>query len=317
MACYSGAPMFASPSARLTPATIALLTLPPLMWAGNAVVGRLMNGLIPPITLNLLRWVLVLLLLLPWTWWIFRARSGLWANWRRFGLLGVLSVGSYNALQYMALKTSTPLNVTLVAASMPVWMLLLGRVLFGVRIARRAALGALLSVIGVAVVLSRGDVQGLLAIRLVPGDALMLLAAMVWSWYSWLLVRPPAQAEPAAIKSDWAAYLAAQTVFGLGWTGLMAGVEWAVLDGAATHIQWGWPLVLGLLYVAVGASLVAYRCWGAGVARVGPATAGFFANLTPLFAGLMSTLMLGEPPHAYHVLGFVLIVGGILVSSRR
>ena len=63
--------------------------------------------------------------------------------------------------------------------------------------------------------------------------------------------------------------------------------------------------------------VVAYRCWGAGVARVGPATAAFFANLTPLFAGLMSTLMLGEPPHAYHVLGFVLIVGGILVSSRR
>lgn len=317
MACYSGAPMSASPAARLTPATIALLTLPPLMWAGNAVVGRLMNGLIPPITLNLLRWVLVLLLLLPWTWWIFRARSGLWANWRRFGLLGVLSVGSYNALQYMALKTSTPLNVTLVAASMPVWMLLLGRVLFGVRVTRRAALGAMLSLIGVAVVLSRGDVHGLLAIRLVPGDALMLLAAMVWSWYSWLLARPPAQPEPAAIKADWAAYLAGQTVFGLAWTGLMAGVEWTVLDGEAAHIQWGWPLVLGLLYVAVGASVVAYRCWGAGVARVGPATAAFFANLTPLFAGLMSTLMLGEPPHAYHVLGFVLIVGGILVSSRR
>ena len=75
--------------------------------------------------------------------------------------------------------------------------------------------------------------------------------------------------------------------------------------------------VAALLFVAVGPSLVAYRAWGAGVARVGPTTAGFFSNLTPLFAALMSATLLGEPPHLYHAAGFVLIVGGILVSSRR
>jgi drug/metabolite transporter (DMT)-like permease len=69
--------------------------------------------------------------------------------------------------------------------------------------------------------------------------------------------------------------------------------------------------------VAVGPSLLAYRCWGAGVARVGPAIAAFFSNLTPLFAALMSATLLGEPPRLYHAVGFVLIVGGILVSARR
>lgn len=306
--------------ARLTPSTIALLLIPPLLWAGNAVVGRMMQGAVPPITFNFLRWVLAGLVLLPLAGWVLRPGSGLWAHKKRFALLGLLGVGMYNALQYMALKTSTPLNVTLVASSIPVWMLILGRLLYGVPISRRAALGSTLSLAGVAVVLARGDLAQLLAVQFVPGDAWMVLASITWAWYSWLLVRPPEGGYPASIKADWAAFLLAQIAFGLGWSSLMTAGEWLSLPPAtagSTHIAWGWPLAAALAYVAIGPSLLAYRCWGAGVARVGPAIAGFFNNLTPLFAGLMSATLLGELPHLYHLAGFVLIVGGILVSSRR
>lgn len=304
--------------ARLSPSTIALLLIPPLMWAGNAVVGRLMQGTIPPITFNFVRWMLAGALLLPLAAWVLRPGSGLWPQRRRFALLGLLGVGLYNALQYMALKTSTPINVTLVASSIPIWMLLLGRVLYGVTVSRRAAVGAVLSLAGVAVVLSRGEWAQLGALRLVAGDGWMLLAALTWAWYSWLLVRPPSGGYAPAIKADWAAFLLAQIGFGLGWSGLMTAGEWLVLPGApVAQIQWGWPLAAALIYVAVGPSLLAYRCWGIGVARVGPTVAGFFNNLTPLFAALMSATLLGEAPQLYHAAGFVLIVGGILVSSRR
>ena len=106
----------------------------------------------------------------------------------------------------------------------------------------------------------------------------------------------------------------AQIVMGLGWSGLFAAGEWALDDA---RIQWGWPLAAALAYVAVGPAILAYRCWGVGVQRVGPNIAGFFANLTPLFAALMSAAFLGELPHLYHAIAFVLIVGGIVVSSRR
>jgi drug/metabolite transporter (DMT)-like permease len=306
---------------RLSLSTILLLMTPPLLWAGNAIVGRVMQGVVPPVTLNLLRWMLALALLLPLAGWVLRpGHQGMWPHWRRFALLGLLGVGSYNALQYMALKTSTPINVTLVAASMPVWMLLLGRLFYGVAVTRMAALGAVLSIAGVAVVLARGDLAQLRALQLVPGDALIVLASIVWGWYSWLLVRPRPGTEPAHIKADWAAFLLAQVVMGVGWSALSSAGEWLLLpplpDGVQ-HIQWGWPLAAALVYVAVGPSLLAYRCWGAGVARVGPAMAAFFSNLTPLFAALMSATLLGEPPRLYHAVGFVLIVGGILVSSRR
>ena len=105
----------------LTPSTILLLTIPPLMWAGNAVVGRMVADLVPPMMLNLLRWALAGAILLPLSWPVLRPSSGLWAHWRRYGVLGLLSVGAYNALQYLALKTSSPINVTLVAASMPIF----------------------------------------------------------------------------------------------------------------------------------------------------------------------------------------------------
>lgn len=309
-----------SSSARLTPATAALLLVPPLLWAGNAIVGRLMQGSVPPITFNFLRWVLAFALLLPLAAWAIGRRSPVWPHWRRFALLGLLSVALYNALQYMALKTSTPINVTLVASSMPVWMILLGRVLYGVPVTRRAAVGALLSLSGVVVVLTRGDWHQLGALQLVPGDGWMLAAAITWAGYSWMLARPAPGSEPPEVRRDWAAFLLAQVAFGLLWSGAMTAGEWALLptlpDGMH-HIRWGWPLALALLYVAVGPSLLAYRAWGAGVARVGPTTAGFFSNLTPLFAALMSATLLGEPPRLYHLAGFVLIVGGILVSSAK
>ena len=296
---------------RLNLRTAALLTVPPLLWAGNAVVGRLVNQLVPPVTLNFLRWALAFVILLPLAGWVLRRGSGLWPHWRRFALLGLLGVGCYNALQYLALKTSTPLNVTLVAASTPVWMLGVGALWFGQRISQRQLLGAALSIAGVLVVLSRGDLQLLREVRLVPGDFYVLLATAAWAVYSWLLMRP---GDPPQIRGDWAAFLMAQVVLGLGWSGLFAAGEWAAGDA---HIVWGWPLVTALLYVAVGPAILAYRCWGIGVQRVGPNIAGFFANLTPLFAGVFSAAFLGELPHVYHAVAFVLIVGGIVVSSRK
>ena len=295
----------------LTLANAALLTLPPLMWAGNAVVGRLVGPLVPPITLNFLRWALAFVILLPLAAAVLRRDSPLWPHWRRYALLGLLGVGSYNALQYLALKTSTPINVTLVAASTPIFMLGLGALFYGQRITRRQWAGAALSMTGVAIVLARGDLQTLAAVRLVPGDFYILVATGLWAWYSWLLSRP---VDPPAIRGDWAAFLMAQLVPGLAWSALFAGAEWAA---APREIVWGLPLAAALVFVAVGPAILAYRCWGLGVQRMGPNVAGFFSNLTPLFAALLSAAFIGEPPRLYHLVAFALIVGGILVSSGR
>jgi drug/metabolite transporter (DMT)-like permease len=296
---------------RLTPKTAFLLTLAPLLWAGNAIVGRLVHEAVPPILLNFLRWAIALLILLPLAGPVFRRDGPVWPHWRSFALLGLLGIGIYNALQYLALQSSTPINVTLVASGMPVWMMLTGWMFFGVKVSRRQVAGAVLSIAGVLLVLARGEWGHLLELRLVAGDIFMILATIAWSLYSWLLTRTKL---PDEIRANWAGFLAAQVAFGVVWSGAFAAGEWAV---SSAQVHWSWTLAAALAYVAIGPAVIAFRCWGAGVQQAGPSVGAFFTNLTPLFAALMSSAFLGEAPHGYHLAAFGLIVGGIVVSSRR
>jgi len=300
----------------LTPRLAILLTLPPLLWAGNAVVGRLMAGSVPPLALNAMRWSLALLLLAPLARRLFRPQElhKLASRWRYFAITGVLGMGCYNALQYQALRTSSVLNVTLIAASLPVWMLAVGALGFGVRPTKRQMLGALLSLAGVALVIARGHPLALAQVHFVIGDLLMVGAIFSWAIYSWLLARPPQSMRGDARPDwNWAELLMAQMLFGLMFGAGSAGLE--QLAGAQP-IAWGSGLAWALVYVAVGPSLIAYRCWGMGVAEAGPAIAAFFNNLTPVFAALMSAALLGEWPQWFHGAAFLLIAAGILVSSR-
>ena len=295
----------------LTPSTAALLTVPPLLWAGNAIAGRLLRDAVPPMTLNLLRWTIALVILVPLGRAALKPGSGLLSNWRRFSMLGLLGIGLYNSFQYLALQTSTPINVTLVASGLPVWMLLVGALFFGVKARARQLAGALLSIAGVLLVLSRGELSQLLAMRLVPGDVYMILATIAWSFCSWLLMQPK---DPEQLRADWAAFMLAQVVYGVLWSGAFTVAEVAA---GSPPVAWSWPVIGGLLFVAIGPAIIALRCWGAGVQRAGPSVAAFFVNLTPLFATLLSSAFLGETPHLYHAVAFALIVGGILVSARR
>ncbi|MDN4059248.1 DMT family transporter [Massilia sp. YIM B02769] len=296
---------------KLSVSTALLLTVPPVLWAGNAIVGRLVRDAVPPMTLNLLRWSIALLVLVPLGRAALREGSGILANWRRYSLLGLFGIGLYNSLQYLALQSSTPINVTLVASGLPVWMLLVGRLFFKVPVKPRQIVGAVLSIVGVLVVLCRGDVQQLAGLRLVTGDLYMILATIAWSFYSWLLMQ---QRDVPGIRADWAAFLLMQVGYGVLWCAALSGIEWSVQD---VDVAWSPTVAAALLYVAIGPAIVAMRCWGAGVQRAGPTLGAFFINLTPLFTALLSSAFLGEAPHFYHALAFMLIVGGIAVSARQ
>jgi drug/metabolite transporter (DMT)-like permease len=113
---------------------------------------------------------------------------------------------------------------------------------------------------------------------------------------------------------NWAELLLVQTLFG-GFCAWVAAAGEAAFTDARVH--WSPAVGAALAYVAIGPSLIAYRCWGRGVAAVGPAVAAFFSNLTPLFAALLSAALLGEVPKPYHALAFALIVAGIAASARR
>ena len=291
-------------------ATIAYLITATALWAGNAIAGRVLVGSISPITLSAVRWGLAALLLLPLGWRVFMPSSALWQNKKRFLLLGLFGVGSYNVLLYLALQTSTAINVTLIGASMPIWMLFIGAVFYQVKPSILQMIGAVVSLLGVGIVLTRGDLATLLSMQMVIGDLLIMLATILWAFYSWMLSRPGSSTER---QWPWAEFLMAQVTVGLLWTGFFDGFEIAT-GHAFIDLNW-WTSSL-ILFVAIGPSLIAYRCWGLGVNGAGPTVAAFFANFIPLFTALLSAAMLGEPPQFFHGLAFALIVAGIAISSK-
>jgi drug/metabolite transporter (DMT)-like permease len=293
-----------------------------MMWAGNAVVGRLLLGhALPPVSMNAIRWALVAVLLAPLARGVWSRQAQVRAQWPYLMLTGALGVGSYNALQYLALQTSSPLNVTLIASSMPVWMMLVGALAYGRRIQVRQAWGAALSLAGVLLVMSKGQVQVLLAFQWVMGDLLMLLAALTWSVYSWLLAQPPKRFASALQPAwHWAEFLWLQVVCGLAFALVCSALEWqhmaATKDLPPLLPLTEGPVLAGLLFIALGPSILAYWAWGQGVKAVGPTLASFFSNLTPVFSAVWAWALLGQMPQWYHPVALVLIAAGIRASAE-
>lgn len=288
--------------------TAVLLTLPPLFWAGNAVVGRALVGLFPPLALSFTRWLIAAAVLLPWVWpALWAQRRALVAHWKLVTLVGALGIGCYNTFQYLALQTSPAINVTLIAASMPVFVLATGALFFGEPARGGQWAGAALSLAGVVWVLARGEPARLLAFQFAPGDLIMLAANLTWTFYTWLLRtrRPDISLGP---------FLQAQIVVG---TIAIAPLAAAEAVTGSVPITWNATTIGALAYVGIFPSLVAYYAWARGVARVGAVLPIYFANLTPIFAGALSTLLLGETPQVYHAVGLALIVAGIHLASRQ
>jgi drug/metabolite transporter (DMT)-like permease len=294
-------------SRALNPSTLVLLLLPPLFWAGNAVVGRALVGHFPPLALSFARWALALVLLAPFAIGaVRRHRVAIRAHLPVLALTALLGVGCYNSLQYLALQTSTAVNATLIGASGPIMTLLVGAVWFKSPVRRRQGAGAALSVIGVLWVIARGEPLNLLRLQFDAGDVIMLVATLTWSLYTWLLQtrRPPLPLS---------AFLFVQIGLGAVMILPFALAEYALTGASAA------PTVsnaAALLYVALLPSLVAYYCWDRGVARAGAVLPMYFVNLTPVLAGLLSWLLLGEAVGWHHLAGGALILAGIHLAAQ-
>ena len=291
--------------------TAFYLTTAALMWAGNAIVGKILVQSSSPVLLNTIRWGVTALILLPFAWRVFGSASPLWQSSKRFALLSLLGVGSYNVLLYLALKSSTPINVTLIGASMPIWAIVIGALFYKEQPTIKQIIGAVISLIGVTVVIVRGELERLIEIEFVAGDLLMVLATILWGAYSWMLSHPKESTERTW---PWSYFLLAQVGFGFCWSLGFAVTEWQL---EYSYFTWSWPTVLMIIYVIIGPSLIAYRCWGLGVSGAGATVATFFTNLIPLFTAILSTLLLQKPPELFQGVAFALILAGIYLSIQK
>ena len=282
-----------------------LLTLTALFWSGNIVLGRAIRADVPPLALAFWRWVVSLLLTLPFALPHLRRQWPLLRRaWKPVVVLGLLGVGTYNTFAYIALQYTPATNVVLLNSVIPVATISLAALFLKQRLRRVQWAGVLLSLSGVAAIVSRGDFAALAGMRLNVGDLWMLGAIFAWAVYTLGLQWRPEGVHPMLL-------LAAFVVVGL--LALAPAYAWEIAQGRLILVNSG--ALAAIAYTGVFPGFIGYIFYNRAVGEVGASKASLFIHLMPVFGTLLAALFLAEIPRPYHYAGIALIISGIYLTT--
>lgn len=284
-----------------------LLVLTTLFWSGNFVLGRAVSGHIPPIALSFWRWAAAFLILLPFT---LRGLRRQWPlllkHWKILTFLGILGVTNYNTFAYIGLQYTTATNAVLMSSTTPVFIVALSFLLLGHTVYLRQTLGIAASLLGVLVILTRGNLETLLNLEINPGDAWVMAAVLSWAVYSVCLRWRPADLQPLTLLT---------AIMGTGLVALIPVYGWDLARGNLLELDL--ITLASIAYVALFPSVLAYIFWNRAVAELGANKSGQFMHLMPAFGAILSWLLLGEGLYFFHLIGIGLIALGIYLATVR
>ncbi|TFF27333.1 DMT family transporter [Jiella endophytica] len=283
----------------------AVLTTVALLWAGNAIAGKLAAGHISPMLLTLVRWFFATLVLLPFAaphlrrdWPVVRPRLVY------LSILGMVGFASFNAIFYLAANYTTAINITIEQSAMPLVVFVANFFLFRTRVAWLQIVGFALTLVGVALTTSRGDITSLLALDLNRGDALMMLAVLFYGGYTVALRTKP--------QVHWLTMILVLSVASLAISVVYAAIEFFLGQTRLPDLQGAGAAV----YTVIFPSIVAQSLYIRGVEMIGPNRANLFINFVPVFGALLAVLIVGEELHLYHVAALACVLGGITLAER-
>lgn len=282
-----------------------LLLLASFFWAGNAIAGKLAIGHISPMFLNSSRWLIAIVVMaaigLPQfkkDWPILRGRLVF------IFLLGAVGFSLFNIALYNAVRFTTVINASIEQAAMPMFIFALNFLLYRMGVGIGQIIGFLLSVVGVALTASHGDLSTLAQMQMNVGDALMLVAVIAYSGYTVALRNKPVVHWKSLMLAMCAAAFISSIPFTL----------WEVADGS-----WYMPTAQGfavMAYTSFFPSIISQIFYMRGVELIGANRAGLFINMIPIFGTLLSVLILGEAFQFYHAISLILVFGGIWLAEH-
>jgi len=282
-----------------------LLTLTTLFWSGNMVVGRAIRGEVPPFTLAFWRWAIAFLLTLPLALPHLKQQWPLIKKgWKAVLILGLLGIGGYNTLAYIALQYTDATNASLLNSFIPVATIALSWAFLNKRLRGIEWLGVLVSLAGVMAIVSRGELATLMALTLNMGDLWMLGAVFVWALYTIGLQWRPTGVHPMLLLATFTA---------VGLLALAPAYAWEMLQGRQLHLS-GASLA-GIVYIGTLPSFVGYVFYNRAVGEVGASKASLFIHLMPVFGTILAALFLAETPRVFHFVGIGLIFLGIYLTT--
>jgi drug/metabolite transporter (DMT)-like permease len=285
-----------------------LLTLSVFFWAGNFIVGKFATLFeIPPLTLNVLRWLTVWIILLPFTYKeIYRNLSYIKKNWLVISFMGLITISTFNSVVYFALNHTQVINAVLVLAAIPAATIVLSSFMNIEKTNIFQLLGLFLSIIGIGSIISSGDFQKIISLNFNKGDSWMLVCVITWSLYSTLLKKN---------KFKFSQFTLIQLMVSAGLLFLIPQLFYEKSIGL--EVNFNKAFIIILFYVVIFPAIAAYYCWQKGVELVGPNRASMFIQLMPLFSAVMAIIIFKEKFELYHFVGAAFIVSGIYLSNKK
>jgi drug/metabolite transporter (DMT)-like permease len=283
-----------------------LLSLTALFWAGNIVLARYVAGHVPPMTLSCVRWIGAFFLLLPFAWpHLLRDWPALRARLPLMVLLSATGFTFNNALSYWALQYTQALNALLIQSSGPLFVALWSLALFGVRLTWAQLAGITISLAGVLTIILHGDLAALASIQFNKGDVMFASAVLAFGLYSALMPRRPKTHQLSLICFT----------MGCGALLLVPFSVWEFANGLT--LKPDMLTIATLVYIVIFPSTLAYLFFNRGIALIGPNRAAPFFHLVPVFGSAMAILLLGETPRLFHLIGYALVLAGVVIASRQ
>ena len=278
-----------------------------LFWSGNFIVGKAASLFeIPPFTLNFYRWLFAWLILAPFTFKeIFKKKNYILRNINLILILGITSITLFNSIVYYALNFTQVISGVLMISTIPVMIIFFCWIFKIERTNFYQILGVIFSLLGVVVIVTKADLGKLLNLNFNKGDLWMVVAMFSWAMYSALLRKKKFELSQISFL---------QTIISAGLILLLPAylIEMALGYRLNIHL----PFILTLSYVVLFPGLASFFFWIKGISIIGSNRAGIFLHLMPIFSTVMAILIFKEKFMIFHLIGALLIVTGIILSSK-
>ena len=284
------------------------LILAALFWSGNFIIGKFATLFeVPPLTLNFLRWVMVWLMLIPFTIKeILANRAYIKKKFLVIGLMGILSISTFNSVVYFALNFTQVINAVLMLAAIPVMIIIFSSIMKIEKTNLFQISGLILSIIGVGTIISNADIQKIISLNFNKGDLWMIVCVFSWSLYSTLLKKN---------KLRLSQFTLIQIMVTVGLIFLVP--QFLYEQSIGLDIKINKASILILLYVVIFPAIAAYYCWQKAIEIIGPNRSAMFIQLMPLFSAILAIIIFKEKFQLYHFVGATFIISGIYLSNRK
>ena len=284
------------------------LILATLFWSGNFIVGKAATLFeIPPFTLNFYRWTFAWLILAPFTLKeIIQKKKHIIQNIKLILILGITSITIFNSIVYYSLNFTQVISGVLMISTIPVMIIFFSWIFKIERTNIYQILGVIFSLLGVAVIVTKADINILINLNFNKGDLWMVVAMFSWAMYSALLRKKAIELSKISLL---------QVIISAGLILLLPAYLIEMALGFKLNVNL--PFILTLSYVVLFPGLASFICWIKGIALIGSNRSGIFLHLMPIFSTVLAIIIFNEKFMNFHLFGAAFIVGGIILSSKK